>query len=158
MQSGWGVIVMDVQVWMDFLKQNWLIIIIALVVLFVVLNVVKTMVKWALVIIIVVGLLVYSGVSLDQISNSVASVTDATVDTVKKEAMNAMIKEAQDAIYTTSSDGTFAVTTPNLLLEGQAGKDKVKVTFRGVNLGEWQVTDTIKTFITDAKKSDTVGK
>ncbi|MGF7046267.1 hypothetical protein J2T13_000743 [Paenibacillus sp. DS2015] len=149
---------MDVQIWTDFLKQNWLVIIIALVILFVVLNLVKTMVKWALVIIVVAALLVYSGISLDQISTSVTTMKDATVDTVKKEAMNAMLKEAQDATYTTSSDGMFTVTTPNLLLEGQVGKEQVQVTFKGVNLGEWQVTDTIKTFITEAKKSNTVGK
>ena len=138
------------QVWMDFLQQNWFVILIALVVLFVVLKVVKTMVKWAIVIVIVGGLIVYSGITLDQLNEVVTTVKDETVDTLKTEAMNVMLKEAKEAEYTSNGDG-YTITTPNLELTGQAGSDKVKVTFKGVSLGEWKITDTVQTFISEAK-------
>ena len=76
----------DTQVWIEFLKQNWLVIAIALIVLFIVLNVVRTVIKWALAVLIIVGLLVYSGISLDKIGEVVTTVKEETVDTIKRSA------------------------------------------------------------------------
>lgn len=128
-------------------------IVIALVVLFAVINLVKTVLKWAIVIVIVVGLFIYGGVTMDQIGNAVNKVADGTVSTLKSEAQEVMLKEAQDAKYTSGEDGTFTITTPNIEMKGKAGEDKVEVTFRGVSLGKWSVTDTTKTFIEAAKNN-----
>jgi outer membrane murein-binding lipoprotein Lpp len=144
---------MDVQVWTDFLQQNWLVIVIALVVLFIVLNLVKTMVKWVLAIVIVAGLLIYSGISLDRIGEVVTTVKDETVDTLKSEAMNMMLKEAKDAKFTKNTDGTYVVTTPNMSLKGETGTETVDVTFKGVPVGEWKINDTIITFIETAQSN-----
>ncbi|OOC63376.1 hypothetical protein [Paenibacillus ihbetae] len=144
---------MDTQVWMEFLKQNWLVIAIALIILFVVLNVVRTVIKWAIAVLIIVGLLVYSGISLDKIGEVVTTVKDETIDTVKTEALNLMIKEAKEAKYTSNGDGTYSITAPNLELKGSAGSSEVEVTFRGVAVGKWDINDTIRTFINDAKNN-----
>lgn len=145
---------MNVQVWTDFLQQNWLVIIIALVVLFVVLNLVKTMVKWILAIVIVAGLLIYSGISLDKIGEVVTTVKDETVDTLKSEAMNMMLKETKEAKYTKNDDGTYTVMTPSVTLKGEKGMETVDVTFKGVPLGEWKINDTIITFIESAQANE----
>ncbi|GIO93111.1 MULTISPECIES: hypothetical protein [Paenibacillus] len=144
---------MDTQVWMEFLKQNWLVIAIALIILFVVLNVVRTVIKWAIAVLIIVGLLVYSGISLDKIGEVVSTVKDETIDTVKTEALNLMIKEAKEAKYTSNGDGTYFITAPNLELKGSAGSNEVEVTFRGVSVGKWDMNDTIRSFINDAKNN-----
>ncbi|WP_438347605.1 hypothetical protein ACP8HI_18255 [Paenibacillus sp. FA6] len=144
---------MDVQVWTDFLQQNWLVIVIALVVLFIVLNLVKTMVKWVLAIVIVAGLLIYSGISIEKIGEVVTTVKDETLDTLKSEAMNMMLKEAKDAKYTKNKDGAYTITTPNMSLKGETGSETVEVTFKGVSLGEWKVNDTIITFIETAQSN-----
>ena len=144
---------MDTQVWMEFLKQNWLVIAIALIILFVVLNVVRTVIKWAIAVLIIVGLLVYSGISLDKIGEVVTTVKDETIDTVKTEALNLMIKEAKEAKYTSNGDGTYSITAPNLELKGSAGSNEVEVTFRGVSVGKWDMNDTIRSFINDAKNN-----
>ncbi|MDQ0193869.1 hypothetical protein J2T20_002222 [Paenibacillus wynnii] len=143
---------MDTQVWSQFIRENWLVIVIALVLLFAVVNLVKTVLKWAIVIIIVVGLFIYSGVTMDQLGNAVDKVKEGTVSTLKSEAQEVMLKEAKDAVYTMNDDGTFTITSPNIEVKGTAGQDKVDVTFRGVSLGKWSVTDTMKTFIEEASK------
>ncbi len=145
--------VMDPAVWSQFIKENWLVIVIALVLLFAVINLVKTVLKWAIVIAIVAGLFIYSGVTLDQIGNAVNKVADGTVSTLKSEAQDVMLKEAKDAKYTSGGDGTFTITTPNLEVKGAAGEDKVEVVFRGVSLGKWSITDTTQTFIEEARKN-----
>ncbi|MCT1401589.1 hypothetical protein AK95_23375 [Paenibacillus sp. LC231] len=148
---------MDTQVWIEFLKQNWLVIAIALIVLFIVLNVVRTVIKWALAVLIIVGLLVYSGISLDKIGEVVTTVKEETVDTIKKEALNMMMNEAKEAKYTSNEDGTYSIKAPNLELKGSAGSEEVEVTFRGVSVGKWDINDTIQSFIDDAK-SNTASK
>lgn len=148
---------MDTQVWIEFLKQNWLVIAIALIILFIVLNVVRTVIKWALAVLIIAGLLVYSGISLEKIGEVVSTVKEETVDTIKAEALNMMMKEAKEAKYTSSGDGTYSIKAPNLELKGSAGSEKVEVTFRGVSVGKWDINDTIQSFIDDAK-SNTASK
>lgn len=144
---------MDTQVWLEFLKQNWLVIAIALIVLFIVVNLVKTVIKWALVILIIGGLLIYSGISLDKIGEVVTTVRNETVDTVKTEAMNMMMKEAKEAKYTSNGDGTYTVKAPNLELKGKTGSNEVEVTFRGMPVGKWDMNETIQDFIGQAKKN-----
>ena len=144
---------MDTQVWLEFLKQNWFVIAAALIVLFIVINVVKTMVKWAIVILIVVGLIVYSGITLDEIGEVVTTVKNETVDTVKAEAMNLMMKEVNEAQYTSNGDGSFTVKAPNIELKGQAGSNQVEVTFRGVPVGSWDVNDKIQEYIGQVKNN-----
>ncbi|WP_025702792.1 hypothetical protein [Paenibacillus forsythiae] len=147
---------MDTQVWSQFIRENWLVIVIALVLLFAVVNLVKTVLKWAIVIVIVAGLLIYSGVTIDQIGNAVSKVKEETVGTLKNEAQEVMLKEARDAVYTSNGDGTFTITTPNIEVRGTAGEDKVNVTFRGVSLGQWSVNETVKSFIEEARKAQAV--
>lgn len=144
---------MDTQVWLEFLKQNWLVIAVALIVLFIVVNLVKTVIKWALVILIIGGLLIYSGISLDKIGEVVTTVKNETVDTVKTEAMNMMMKEAKEAKYTSNGDGTYTVKSPNLELKGKSGSKEVEVTFRGMSVGKWDLNETIQDFIGQAKKN-----
>ncbi|GAB6927152.1 hypothetical protein JCM10914A_11350 [Paenibacillus sp. JCM 10914] len=144
---------MDTQVWIEFLKQNWLVIAIGLVVLFIVLNVVRTVVKWALAVLIIAGLLIYSGISLDKIGEVVSTVKDETVDTIKTEAMNMMMKEAKEAKYTSNEDGTYTVKAPNLELVGSSTSREVEVSFRGVPVGKWDINDTIQGFINDARNN-----
>ncbi|MFB5763779.1 hypothetical protein [Paenibacillus medicaginis] len=134
---------MDVNVWMEFLKQNWLVILIVLIVLFAVLNLVKTLVKWLIAAVIVAALLIYSGISIDQISTVVTN--------VRNEALNMMVKEAKDAKYESNDDGTYTVSSSNIKVAGQSGSDKVKVSFRGVSLGEWSVTEAVADYVQSAK-------
>lgn len=143
----------DVQVWTEFLKENWLVIVVALVILFLVLNFVRTVVKWALVMVIAAFIVIYSGITLKDIGEAVTTVKEQALDISKTEALNMMKNEAKEAQITQNPDGSFTITTPNLEVTGQAGSDKVKVSFRGVSLGEWSMNDTLEAFIQEAKRN-----
>lgn len=147
---------LDLQVWTEFLKQNWLVIVVALVVLFLILNFVKTVVKWALVLVIAGAVIIYSGITLKDLSNVgqvVGSVTGQAMDKSKEAALEMMKKEATEAKLKKNADGTFTITTPNLEVTGSEGADKVKVSFQGISLGEWKVSDTLEAFIQEAKRN-----
>lgn len=144
---------LNVDVWFEFLKQNWLVIVVALVVLLLVLNFVKTVIKWALVAVIAAFIIIYSGISLKDIGDAVTTVTDQAVDITKSEALEMMKKEATEAEITQNGDGTFTIKTPNLEVTGNDRDGKVKVKFHGVALGEWKINDTIEAFIQEAKRN-----
>lgn len=147
---------LNVDVWVEFLKSNWLVIVVALVVLFVVLNFVKTVVKWALVLVIAAFLIIYSGIELKDIGkavDAVKSVTEQAVTISKNEALNMLKEEAGEAKMTKNADGTFTITTPNMEVTGSQGADTVKVSFHGVPLGEWAMNDTLAAFIQEASRN-----
>lgn len=144
---------MNMEVWIEFFKENWLVIVVSLVILLLVINFVRTVIKWVLVLIIAAFIIVYSGISLKDISSAVSSVTDQAVNLTKSEVLNMLKNEAKDAKWTQNADGTFTITTPNLEVNGTPGTDKVKISSHGIPLGEWSVNDTITGFIQEAKKN-----
>jgi hypothetical protein len=74
------------------------------------------------------------------------------MDTVKQEAVTAMIGEAENAEYKVNEDGTFTVTTTNVELTGKAGENDVKVSLKGAPAITIPLDDAIKTFIEQAKQ------
>ncbi len=146
----------DIETWKSFFEAHWLILAIAVVVLFIVVRVVKTVIKWLLVAAIVIGVLLYSGYTLEDLNvenlKQIGTEVGAQVaESVKKEAINAMVGEAADATYASNGDGTFTVKTANLELTGTLGAAEVEVSFRGAALGTWKVDDTIAGLIEQAK-------
>lgn len=139
----------DLDTWTTFFQNNWLILVIALIVLFLIVRIVKTVVKWAIVAVIIIGLIIYSGYSLDDVKELGSKV----VESVKQEAVSAMTGEVQDAVYTANSDGTYKVTTTNIELTGKLGSNEVKVSLRGTPAFTMQLDETIQTFIDQAKKN-----
>ncbi|EFM08719.1 conserved hypothetical protein [Paenibacillus curdlanolyticus YK9] len=139
----------DEQTWTTFFQDNWLVLVLALVALFVVIGIVRTIVKWALVAAIVIGVIAYSGYTLEDVKSIGTKVTDS----VKQEAIQAMAGEASAATYTSNGDGTFTVKTNNLELTGKPNDNEVEVKFRGAKIGTWKIDETIRTLIDTAKNN-----
>ncbi|WP_036582773.1 hypothetical protein [Paenibacillus darwinianus] len=144
----------DIETWKAFLQERWLVLVLALVVLLIVIRVVKTVMKWAIVALIIVGVLFYSGYTLQDLNmDTVKSIGSQVTDRVKQEAVNAMAGEASQAAFTDNGDGSYTVTTDNLELKGKQGEDEVSVSFRGVTLGKWKIGEAIRSLIATAKSN-----
>ncbi len=154
----------DVDTWLTFLGENWIVIAIALVVLLLIIKVVKTMVKWAFVLIIVIGLIFYSGYTLDDVKSISSNIMSGSMDelkeigtkvadNVKQEAINAMIGEAKEAEYEVHEDGTYTVITKSVTLTGEIGKDEVSVSLKGAPAFKVQMNETLSSFIEQAQKN-----
>lgn len=144
---------MDVQVWIDLFKEHWVVFVVALIALLLVINLVRTVIKWVLVLGIAAFIVIYSGISIKDISQAVTTATNDTMSTMKNEAINVMKNEAKDAKMQKNADGSFVIKTPNLEVSGQPGSDKVKVVFRGVSLGEWSRGEALDSFLLEAQKN-----
>lgn len=143
----------DTETWVQFFKDKWLFLLIALIALFIIVRIVKTVIKWLVVVVIIAGVIVYSGYSLEDLKSIGSTIGTKVAESVKEEAVTAMAGEAKDAKYTSNSDGTFTITTKNLELTGTPGGNEVKVSFRGTTLGTWKIDDAIQSLIDQAKKN-----
>lgn len=154
----------DIDTWLTFLGENWIVIAIALVVLLLIIKIVKTMVKWAFVLIIVIGLIFYSGYSLDDVKNISSNIMSGSMDelkeigskvadNIKKEAINAMVGEASEAKYELQAGGLYTVTTKSVTLTGELGSNEVSVSLKGAPAFKVQMNETLTSFIEQAKQN-----
>ncbi|ANE45066.1 hypothetical protein SY83_00245 [Paenibacillus swuensis] len=133
--------------WAVFLQERWFVIVGAIIVLLIIINLVKTVLKWIIVLGLIAAVFFYGA---DYIGGLKDLGTEVAA-TVKAEALKSMAGEAKKATYESSADGTYKIITPNLELQGQAGSNEVEVSFRGQSLGKMKVDETVKTFIESAK-------
>jgi hypothetical protein len=138
--------------WIVFLQDKWLIVIIAIVVLFLVMKLVKTFVKWILVLAVVAFVLYYGSNYVGGLGDLKTTVGNAVAGEAKQQLTNAIVGEGKDAKYTKNADGTYTVSTKNIKLEGKPGSDEAKVTFLGQSYTV-SINKTIQKFIDQAKQN-----
>ncbi|WP_282940709.1 hypothetical protein [Paenibacillus sp. RC67] len=131
-----------------FLQERWFIIVAAIVVLFLVIKIVKTVVKWVIVLAVIAGLFYYGANYKDQLMDMGTAVTAEA----KNQAIKAISGEMKDAQYKQNPDGTFTVTTKSLKLEGNPGSNEVKVTFMNQTF-TMKMDDVVNALIEQAKKN-----
>jgi len=133
--------------WSQFFQDHWIVVLAAVVVLVIVLKVVKTVLKWVLAAAIIVGVVLYGGYSVDDLSAIGSKVEAGTKEAILKAAVN----EASKAEYTAKPDGSYVIKTPNLELKGEKGSGKVRIAFQGIPAGTWDVEGPIRTLIEQAE-------
>jgi hypothetical protein len=138
--------------WLAFAQDRWYLIVAAIIVLFIIVGIVKTVVKWAIVIIIIGALVLYGANYKDKLTSIGTSVANQVSGEIKDGVQKAIASEAKDAQYKANPDGSFLITTKNLKLEGIAGSKDVQVTFLGKTF-TMNADGAINAFIEQAKKN-----
>ena len=131
----------------QFLEQHWFVIVAAIIVIIIVIKVVKTVLKWLVIAAIALGLIVYSGYNIDDLTK----VTNQAAAIAKDEVFKAMAGEAEQAEYTDHPDGSYTVKTPSLELSGFPNSGEVKVKLGGVTIGTWKLEGEIRDFVVKAR-------
>ncbi|BBI35123.1 hypothetical protein [Cohnella abietis] len=142
---------LDTDLWVQFLKDNWLIVVAAIVAIFVIMKLVKTVIKWILIAAIIIGIVTYGGYSIDDIEKIGSKVTSEAKD----QAIKAMAGEASKATYVNNKDGSYSITTTNLELNGIPNSGEVTVKLKGVSLGTWKMEGAVRDFVVKARASAT---
>ena len=137
--------------WSSFLSDRWYVVLIALLALFLVFKLVKTVVKWILVLIVAAAVLYYGYNYTDSLEKLTKTVTGTVTETVKEQAVKLMVEEGKEASYKDNGDGTFTISSKNVRVDGKVGAEEVKVT---VLKQSFQLkTETVKSFIEQASKN-----
>lgn len=133
---------------MSFLQDRWFVIVAAIVILFIVIKIVKTVIKWVIVLAVLAGLFFYGASYKEQLLNIGTAVTAE----VKNQAVKAVTGEMKEAEYKLNPDGSFTVTTKSVRLDGKPGSNEVKVTFMNQTF-TMKVDDVLNGLIEQAKKN-----
>lgn len=113
--------------WTAFLEDRWYVALAALVVALIVVRLVRTVVRWVIIVAIAAGLLWYGGQYVDRLKETGAQ----AVATVRDEALKRLA--GADASYRDNGDGTFTVTAGDVRIDGTKGAGEVKITYKGVS-------------------------
>jgi hypothetical protein len=138
--------------WIVFLQDKWMLVIVAIVVLFLVMKLVKTFVKWVIVIAVIAFGLYYGSNYAGKLGDLKTTLGNAVVGEAKQQLTNAIVGEGKNAAYKKNADGSFTVSTKNIKLEGKPGSDQAKVTFLGQSYNV-SINKTIQKFIDEAKQN-----
>ncbi|MCD9023929.1 hypothetical protein [Cohnella silvisoli] len=139
----------DPDVWVQFVKDHWVVVAIAIVAIFVVMKLVKTVLKWVLVAAIIIGIVTYGGYSIKDLGEIGTKVTDE----LKDQAIKAMAREAKDAKYVNNEDGSYTIKSTNLELDGVPNSGEVTVKLRGISLGTWKMEGAVRDFVVQSRAS-----
>ncbi|ALS20670.1 MULTISPECIES: hypothetical protein [Paenibacillus] len=135
-----------------FLAERWFVILGALIVLFIVVAVVKTVVKWVIVLALLAGLFFYGASYKDQLLELGSTMGAKVAEEAKAQAMKVITEEAKDAKYTQNPDGSYTVATKSVRLDGKLGENSVQVTFMNQTF-TLKLDDLTKGLIEQAKKN-----
>ncbi len=148
---------LDTDAWIQFLEDNWVVIAIAIVAIFVIVKVLKTVLKWVLVAAIIIGIATYGGYSVEDIKNKVSdelgAIGDKVSAEVKDQAIKAMAGEASEAEYVDNEEGSYSITSTNLELTGIPNSGEVTVKFHDTPLGTWKLDGAVREFVVQARAS-----
>lgn len=136
----------------SFLSERWYVIAAALLIMFLVVKVVKTVVKWVVVLAVLAGLFFYGASYKDQILELGTTVGAKVATEVKDQAVKSIADEMKDAKYKQNADGSFTVTTKSVKLEGKPGSSDVQVTFMNQTF-TMKLDNVLRGFIDQAKKN-----
>jgi len=113
--------------WTAFLEDRWYVALAALVVALIVVRLVRTVVRWVIIVAIAAGLLWYGGQYVDKLKETGSQAIAAARD----EAIRQLA--GSHASYKDNGDGTFTVTAGDVRIDGTKGAREVKITYRGVS-------------------------
>lgn len=154
----------DWDTWSTFIMEKWYVIVIALIIVLIVVNLVKTVAKWGIILLVVLALIAYSGYSLEDVKNISAGLVSSGIeelkeigskvaDNVKQDAMDAMVQGAKNATYKVEADGSFTVTSDAIVVTGKAGSDEVSISLKGTPAFKVKTNDVVAEFIEQAKSN-----
>jgi hypothetical protein len=139
-----------------FVQEQWLLIAVVVVAFILVVKLVKTAIKWAIILVILVALVVYGANYKDTLTSIKDAVMEnagaAITETIKDQAANAIRDEAKEAKFTSNADGSFTIKSKTVQIDGSTGSDTVKVTIAGQSFN-MKAVDAVKTFIDTAKNN-----
>lgn len=138
--------------WSAFVQDKWMLIIVAIVVLFLVMKLVKTFVKWILVLAVIAAVLYYGSTYVGELSGLKTTLGNAVATEAKQQITSAIVGEGKDADYVKHSDGSFTIHTKNIKLDGKPGSDDAEVSFLGQTY-KVSINKTIQKFIDEAKQN-----
>ncbi len=125
----------------SFVEQQWMYLLIALVVILIMIKIFKRVIRW-LIVLVIIGTVIVAVIYYNDgiLIHSGQKIAEQAVEYTTEQAVNGLLSEVKDANYTLKADGTYEVQTSNFSLRGRVGKREAVIVFKGqeipIELGE----------------------
>jgi len=136
-----------------FLQEHWLIIAAVIVVILIIVKVVKSVVKWLVILAMAAAVLIYGFNYTPEEIKEVGSKLVDVVDLSKDKAVSMIMNDSADAKFEATEDGGFVVSTEKFKLEGKTGSNEATFTYLGQSI-TLQLDESLKAFIEKAKEAN----
>ncbi|MDP5272546.1 hypothetical protein [Chengkuizengella axinellae] len=138
---------MDIESWILFAEEKWYIILAAIIVLFIVIKLVKTLMKW-LIVIAVVAVLIYYGSSY---SDTLRTAGDQIIDLITQEDLvDLALDEIKEYVINEAIDGEFIIKNDNVTIQGEEDSKVLTITYGGETY-TIEMNDEIKKLLEDSR-------
>lgn len=135
---------------MTLIQDKWMILAGGLVALFLVVKLVKTVMKWVIVLGIVAAMLFYGATYLDQIKEVSGSVVGDIKGNIAQEAVKALAGE--DVTYQKNADGSFVISKNGVQLKSKVGSNEAEITIAGQSV-TLKIDETLKALIEQVQQN-----
>ncbi len=115
---------------LTFIQDKWLTILIVLIAIIVIFKIMKSIVKWLLILALVAGIVIYGSSYIGEIKE----IGTKIVDYSKEEAIKAFIGDSSDSSYETTDDGGYVITKGSFSLQGVKGSKDVVLIYKGQSI------------------------
>ncbi len=130
-----------------FAQENLVLIVIAVIALILIISLVKTVLKWVIVAVIIIGILAY-GFNYDV--STLKEMGEKVLEYTKDEAVQLLIGDVEVAQYEQGSDGSFTIFGKNMRLDGSIHSDDLKLYIFGQTFN-LKIDDALHKFIDEVK-------
>jgi hypothetical protein len=116
---------------LNFVEQQWLYVIIALVAVVLVIKIFKSVFRW-LIILAIGAALIYFATNYEdgKLLETGKQLVQQAADYTKEQAVDGLINEVKDARYTLNADGTYEVKTSNFALKGTVASTDAVIVYK----------------------------
>lgn len=138
---------------LPFIQENWWVLVVALIVVLLIVKIVKTVIKWVLILLVVVGLSVFwVNYVPDDVKDSINVVVEDVKDKGKAEAIKALTT-LSNPTYSVDAEGNYKVSNSDgtISLTGVVGENDAKLAVKGITFNV-QLDDALNKVIETAKK------
>jgi len=135
-----------------FVQDRWMIVAVVIIAIIIIIKVVKSIMKWLLIIGLAAAILIYGSNYSGEITDNIKEIGAKIANYTKDEAIKAMLGEGESAHYESKADGGFVVTTGGFTLEGAAGSQEAVLSYKGQSI-TLQLDDTLRAFVDGAKSA-----
>lgn len=138
--------------WTSFLQDKWYVLAIALVVIVLVVKLVKTVVKWIIILVLLAAVAIYGYNYKDQLADVVQGAVSTIGATAQDQLTKALKDEVKEAKYVKNADGSYTVKSKTVQIDGKPGSNDVKVTIAGQSF-TIKADEALQKFIDQAKQN-----
>lgn len=135
----------------NLVTQNYVTLIIGFVIVLGVISLIKSVVKWILTVLIVVGILIFAYNNMDDLKDYENIASAQVLEDTKNTVLTDMLGSTKGWEYTEEKDGSYKLSKDKVSISGKLGEKEAKLSLNGFTVSI-SVTEDLLALLTNLQK------